>query len=191
MSHDRGCYKCGRERYEYKDCSYADCPKASIVPYLNAKEPPQKGSILSGETIRELGIITPFSERTVTGGLSGGLSVAGYDIHIAEDVHLQRGKFALASTIEHFSMPNNVVGKVWNKSSWARCGLLVWQTILEPGWRGYLTLEMTNLGQEDFFIEVDQPIAQVTFEYTDKPTKGYSGKYQDQEAGPQVARFEK
>lgn len=63
--------------------------------------------------------------------------------------------------------------------------------MIEPGWRGFLTLELKNQGKDILRIERGDPIAQILFEGLDAPTdKPYSGKYQDQEAGPQPARFE-
>ena len=134
-------------------------------------------------------MITPFCERTVHNGKTFGLSSAGYDIRIAEKMRLT--SFKLASTIEYFEMPHNILGKVYNKSTWARHGLNVMTTVIEPGWRGYLTLELVNLGHEPLIILEGDPIAQITFEMLDMPTEQpYTGKYQDQEAGPQKARHE-
>lgn len=151
--------------------------------------------ILSAQTIRKRGIITPFHERSVFEGLSFGLSTCGYDIRIAEDVLLNSSiymKFRLTSSIEHFDMPNDVVGRVHDKSTWARQGLTVQNTIIEPGWRGYLTLELTTHGIEHFTIKKGTPIAQVVFELLDEPTDNpYAGKYQDQREGPVSAKFEK
>lgn len=150
-------------------------------------------TILSGKTLSEMPwrMVSPMQKKHVIHGLSGGLSTAGYDVHIAEEIlYMTPGLLYLASTVEQFDIPNDIVGKIWNKSTWARKGLLVWQTILEPGWRGFLTLEMVWLGSPGpaSHIMAGSPIAQVTFEKTDRETEGYSGKYQDQEAGPQEAR---
>lgn len=149
---------------------------------------------ISAQTIRKMGIITPFNERTVFGGMSYGLSICGYDIRIAQSLIMNGGehmRFRLASTIEHFSMPNNVMGRVCDKSTWARRGLAVQNTIIEPGWRGYLTLELSANSPSFLNIEKGMPIAQVTFEFLDEPAeKVYSGKYQDQENRPVEAKLE-
>jgi dCTP deaminase len=63
--------------------------------------------------------------------------------------------------------------------------------VIEPGWRGFLTLELTNHGPETIKIMRAMPIAQILFHFTDKDTVGYEGKYQDQERGPQEARHDK
>jgi dCTP deaminase len=82
-------------------------------------------------------------------------------------------------------MPAQVCGIVHDKSSWARRGLAVQNTVIEPGWRGFLTLELTNHGDEVLEIEAGSPIAQILFHWIDHPPENlYSGKYQDQRPGP-------
>jgi dCTP deaminase len=104
-------------------------------------------------------------------------------------------------------MPNDVIAFVNDKSSWARQGLAVQNTVIEPGWRGYLTIELSNHlpcslmpGEREqhsydgntIHIFRGDPIAQIVFHKLDYPTeKPYEGKYQDQEAGPQKARLER
>lgn len=148
--------------------------------------------ILSAQSIRKRGIVSPFCERTVAHGMTYGLGPSGYDIRAAEELWLDRGGIVrLASSIERFDMPNDLLGQVCDKSSWARKGLFVQNTIIEPGWRGYLTLELTYEGEGPDYchIPAGAPIAQVVFMRLDEPTEiPYSGKYQDQEAGPQEAR---
>lgn len=147
--------------------------------------------ILSAQSIRALQPVTPFEEHNVIRGRSYGLSVAGYDIRIAETLTLRPGQFSLASSVERFTMPDDVLALVKDKSSWARLGLSVFNTVIEPGWRGHLTYELKNQGAETLRIVSGDPIAQIIFERLDAPTeKPYSGKYQDQESGPQPARFE-
>jgi dCTP deaminase len=85
-------------------------------------------------------------------------------------------------------MPPDVIGFVHDKSSWARKGLAVQNTVIEPGWRGYLTLELTNHGRDALEITEGDPIAQIVFHYLDALTEQpYVGKYQDQGYGPQRA----
>lgn len=120
-----------------------------------------------------------------------GLSQCGYDIRIDQDITLGHGHgmFHLASSFEEFNMPNDVMGVVHDKSSWARRGLSVKNTIIEPGWRGFLTLELTSDAPNILNIKKGCPIAQVVFHRLDQECeKPYNGKYQDQERGPQVAR---
>lgn len=149
--------------------------------------------ILSAQSIRKLGIISPFNERSVASGLSYGLSSCGYDVRIKEPVILRGARqFSLASTIEHFDMPLNVAGRVHDKSTWARRGLAVQTTLIEPGWRGYLTLELSNNDRDNILrIEAGDPIAQIVFELLDEPTEfGYRGKYQDQPGYPVGPKLE-
>lgn len=156
-------------------------------------------TILSDRTIREIclsrDMIEPFCERTVFEGKSYGLSCAGYDVRIAETIFLEpngRSSFKLASTMERFRMPNNVIGRVCDKSTWARLGLAVQNTILECGWEGYLTLELSNNSQYQIIINSGSPIAQITFEFLDRPAeRPYNGKYNNQPSGPQPAILEK
>lgn len=148
--------------------------------------------ILPGQTIRKLNIFEPFTERGVFRGRSYGLSVAGYDVRCAQTLYIEPGHFVLASTIEKFTMPDDVMGFVHDKSSWARLGIAVQNTVIEPGWIGYLTLELTNHSDDLIDVREGDPIAQIIFNRLEEPAENpYSGKYQNQEAGPQKARFEK
>jgi deoxycytidine triphosphate deaminase len=69
-------------------------------------------------------MIWPFVERDVVRGMSFGLSAASYDIRIAESMTVHPGEFVLASTIERFCIPDDVLIVAHDKSSWARRGLL-------------------------------------------------------------------
>lgn len=148
--------------------------------------------ILPAQIIRLIKPVTPFHERTKEFGMSYGLSASGYDIRIAEDLKLFWSDFTLASSMEEFNMPYNVLAYVKDKSTWARQGLAVQNTVIEPGWRGFLTLELTNHGNKTLEIKKGMPIAQIVFhklmEATEQP---YNGKYQNQPAGAQLPLFEK
>jgi dCTP deaminase len=124
-------------------------------------------------------------------GMTFGLGPAGYDVRIAEEIVLYNGRSVLASTVEHFTMPFDCLAYVKDKSTWARRFVLVQNTVIEPGWRGFLTLEITCDGDQMVTIPAGSPIAQVVFHKLDEPTESpYAGKYQDQAAGPQPARLE-
>jgi len=157
--------------------------------------------ILSGQTIRKSNILEPFAERTKESGTTFGIGPAGYDVRLVlgeqgykpEDqprhYNLAPGEFILAATKERFKMPTDVVGIVHDKSSWARRGVTVQNTVIEPGWEGWLTLEIKNIGDKLIQLIEGQGIAQVIFHRTDEPVdKPYDGKYQNQEYGPQEAR---
>ncbi len=120
-------------------------------------------------------------------GVSWGLAEAGYDIRIKQDVWLfPFRRFRLASAIEKFEMPADLVGIVHDKSTWARRGLSVFNTVIEPGWYGYLTLELVYHGWRPLHIPAGAGIAQVMFHQITEPGK-YTGKYQNQEDRPVAA----
>lgn len=149
--------------------------------------------ILSAQTIRRIQPIRPFHERTKEFGMTYGLSAAGYDIRIAQSIKIEPKDFVLASSIEEFDMPNNVLAYVKDKSTWARQGLAVQNTVIEPGWKGFLTLELSNHNPDKILeIEIGMPIAQIVFHFLDEPTEQpYDGKYQNQLSGAQQPIFEK
>lgn len=123
-------------------------------------------------------------------GVSYGMSEAGYDIRIAQNVTLHPfRRFALASTIERFHMPESLVGIVHDKSTWARRGLSVFNTVIEPGFSGGLTIEIVYHGWKPIRIPAGAGIAQVIFHETCE-NASYSGKYQNQGMNPQKAIFE-
>lgn len=148
-------------------------------------------TILSSQTIRRLGLLSPFCDRTthIPTNTSFGLSSCGYDIRLDQDILIRAGEFCLASSIERFHMPTNIMGRPCDKSTWARRGLVIQNTVVEPGWSGHLTLELTNHSLEDFYLVEGTPIAQIIFEFLDEATEQpYTGKYQNQGKGPQGAR---
>jgi dCTP deaminase len=148
---------------------------------------------LSAQSIRLLGdnLITPFHERTVFEGMTFGLGPCGYDVRIAQTFGLEPRSFRLASTVEHFVIPNYLVAFVKDKSSWARRFVTVQNTVIEPGWRGFLTLELTNHSDVYVTIKKGMPIAQIILGRLDLPTDTpYNGKYQDQPNMPVEALVE-
>ena len=137
-------------------------------------------------------MIEPFHDRTVFNGMTFGLGPAGYDVRIDQSFTLWPKQFRLASTMERFEVPRDITFKVEDKSSWARKGLSLFNTTGEPGWEGYLTLELVNHSWRPLRFERGMPIAQIVFHQLDRPTsQPYSGKYQDQRAGPVEAIEEK
>ncbi len=159
-------------------------------------------------------MLDPFVE-TQEGKPSWGLGSFGYDLRLGrkflvplggvnavlDPVNFPRGHFreveaedifelapnsqVLAESVETFHMPNDVVGVAWGKSSYARCGLLVNVTPLEPGWIGRLTLELANLSPLPIRMHIGQGIAQVVFFRGRRPGRTYAekesgGGYQDQ-----------
>ena len=144
--------------------------------------------ILSAQTIRQMalsGMISPFHERAVRNGKTLGLGPCTYDMTIAQNIRLEPGEFLLVSTNERVNLPHHVCASVLDKSSWARRGLSVFNTHFDPGFRGYPTLELVNLGPDTIEIFSGEPICQFKFELLDYTTvMPYTGKYQDQPSYP-------
>lgn len=172
--------------------------------------------IVNGNTLlTEAPLDTMYLSKMKANGVSHGLSEAGYDIRIKQDVtfhprtrldplgsvhmidpdnpishSIEEGLFTLASVIERFDMPPNMAAVVHDKSTWARCGLSVFNTVIEPGWRGSLTLELVYHGNKPLHIPRGSGIAQVIFHRVTCPMT-YDGKYQDQQDRPVPAIFTK
>lgn len=139
------------------------------------------------------------------GGTSFGLGEAGLDIRIKQTIRFMKtygglavevdglvterklGRFILASAIEQFQMPDDLVAIVHDKSTWARRGLQVFNTVVEPGWNGFLTLELAYWGEDELTIPAGSGIAQVIFHKTAEHAH-YMGKYANQPDRPVGAR---
>ena len=163
---------------------------------------------------QEHGMIEPFEDGQVREGvISYGLSSYGYDIRVAPEfkvftnVHnalvdpkhfddrsfvdinedvciIPPNSFALARTVEFFRIPRDVLVICVGKSTYARCGLIVNVTPLEPTWEGYLTLEVSNTTPLPAKIYGGEGIAQLLFfEGDEEPETAYAdrkGKYMKQ-----------
>ena len=92
--------------------------------------------------------------------------------------------FALARTVEHFCIPRNVLTICLGKSTYARCGIIVNVTPLEPEWEGYVTLEFSNTTPLPAKIYANEGVAQMIFfesdEVCETSYKDRGGKYQGQ-----------
>ncbi len=92
--------------------------------------------------------------------------------------------FALARTIEFFRIPRNVLTICLGKSTYARCGIIVNVTPLEPEWEGHVTLEFSNTTPLPAKIYANEGVAQVIFIESDEECevsyKDRKGKYQGQ-----------
>lgn len=161
----------------------------------------------------EKGMIEPFQKEQVGKGvISFGVSSYGYDMRISnifkapvfdgtsvadpknpesiiyEDVEtacfaLQPGSFVLARSYEFFRIPRDVLALVTGKSTYARCGVLVNVTPLEPEWEGYVTISISNTSHVPVRLYANEGIGQVLFLGADEVCKtSYAdkkGKYQD------------
>jgi len=159
-------------------------------------------------------MIEPFTDEQVRQGvISYGLSSYGYDVRIAEEFKIFtninstivdpkafdprsfvdfRGdvciippnSFALAQTVEYFRVPKDVLVVTLGKSTYARCGIIVNVTPLEPEWEGIVTLEVSNTTPLPAKIYAGEGIAQMLFFQSDEVCEtSYAdkkGKYQAQ-----------
>ena len=145
--------------------------------------------------------------KVAEGGVTYGLGEAGYDIRIKQEITFfcflglipvirlrdgektrwSLGRFTLASAVEKFRMPSDLVGIVHDKSSWARRALSVFNTVIEPGWKGFLTLELVFQGRKTVKIPAGSGIAQVLFHVVQE-RRSYEGRYQNQPDMPVAAK---
>lgn len=104
---------------------------------------------------------------------------------------LPAGQYALACTVERFRLPDDIFALCIGKSTYARCGLVVNTTPLEPGWEGQLTLELFNAAPMPIRLWPGEGICQIVFLRGETPEITYGrrrGKYQGQEGvvGPRL-----
>ena len=165
--------------------------------------------IVNGQSLLKIQPLNPMvPTKTRSGGTSHGLSEAGYDLRIKQDITFTKdafgdrvtvrdpdgteetffGSFCLASSIEAFDMPKNLLGVVHDKSTWARKALSVFNTVVEPGWKGgCLTLELVFHGSGILHIPAGAGIAQVLFHSLVEEGDYGNGKYQNAHDRPQPA----
>ena len=94
---------------------------------------------------------------------------------------LMPGQFALATTMEGFSIPYNLAAYVQGRSSIGRAGLTVQNAgYIDPGFHGHITLELKNETRSPIYLRPGYPVAQVIFEQTTPVEKPYNGKYNGQ-----------
>ena len=138
-------------------------------------------------------MISPFEDKQVREGkISYGLSSYGYDARVSEEFKIftnvnseivdpknfkstnfvtkngteciiPPNSFALARTVEKFKIPKDFLVICLCKSTYARCGIIVNVTPLEPGWEGYVTLEFSNTTPLPAKIYANEGVAQFIF----------------------------
>ena len=103
---------------------------------------------------------------------------------VSEKCVIPPNSFALASTVEFFKIPRNVLTICLGKSTYARCGIIVNVTPLEPEWEGHVTLEFSNTTSLPAKIYANEGVAQMIFLESDEDCatsyKDREGKYQGQ-----------
>ncbi len=159
-------------------------------------------------------MIEPFVDDQVRSGvISYGLSSYGYDVRVGDEFKvftnvfntvvdpkdfdprsfvdikadvciIPPNSFALASTIEYFRVPRDILTICLGKSTYARCGIIVNVTPFEPEWEGHVTIEISNTTPLPAKIYANEGIAQVLFLQSDEVCavsyKDKKGKYQAQ-----------
>lgn len=153
-------------------------------------------------------MIFPFIEEMVTEGvISYGVSSYGYDFRLSDEfqiplkgkpfdlkssifpfrkrrtkkIVIPPGSYILGRSVEYFRIPRNVIGICVGKSTYARSGVIVNITPLEPGWEGYITIAISNISQRGVVLHAGEGIAQVLFFEGEPPLISYAernGKYQ-------------
>jgi len=102
----------------------------------------------------------------------------------ADECVIPPNSFALASTVEYFRIPRSVLTVCLGKSTYARCGIIINVTPLEPEWEGHVTIEITNSTPLPAKIYANEGIAQMLFFESDEicvtSYKDRGGKYQGQ-----------
>lgn len=122
------------------------------------------------------------------------LQPVSVDLRLGASVVLPPGAFALASTLERVELPADVVGVVRDKSSLARRGVFMSHGLIDPGFRGHITLELVNHSAELVVLDARRFVAQMTLERLPEPValpygcKGLGSHYQDQGPDPTPAR---
>ncbi|MFQ5860814.1 MAG: dCTP deaminase [Dehalococcoidia bacterium] len=109
---------------------------------------------------------------------------------------LHPGEFVLASTLEYVALPNDIVARLEGKSSLGRLGLLIHSTAgyVDPGWKGHLTLELSNVSRLPITLYYGMKVGQISFLKLTQPAERLYGsaelgsRYQGQEE-PTPSRF--
>ena len=111
-----------------------------------------------------------------------------------EECIIPPNSFVLASTVEYFKIPKDVLVICLGKSTYARCGIIVNVTPFEPEWEGYVTLEISNTTPLPAKIYSNEGLCQVLFFQSDEDCrisyKDKEGKYQEQ-SGITLPRMKK
>jgi len=105
------------------------------------------------------------------------------EVDVVGHILIPSNSYALGLSMEYIRMPPDVMAIVVGKSTYARCGIIVNVTPLEPGWEGYITMEISNNTPHPAVIYAEEGIAQVLFFKGEAPNITYAtkgGKYQHQ-----------
>jgi dCTP deaminase len=112
--------------------------------------------------------------------LAACLNPAGYDLRCSKTVVIKSTKHELVATLETVELGLNIVAFMFIRSSLAREGIIGSFAVIDPGFRGQLTLNMTNVGDKEVTLHEGERIVQIVFHRLgDSAKKGYNGSYQD------------
>lgn len=95
-----------------------------------------------------------------------------------ESMILRPGSFILVETLEKVNMPEDVMARILPRSSLFRMGCVLATAVVDPGYKGTLTMGLANLSNHDFVFEKNARLAQIVFEEVKGETELYDGKYQ-------------
>lgn len=144
-------------------------------------------------------IVGMLTGKEKAGGVTYGLAEVGYDVRIKQGLCFKRDKYGNRITvvtdgeysqrhigwavnvnvIEEFTMPHDLVGIGYPKSSWNRQHLRLGSPVIEPGWNGFLTISLDYAGDSNLIIEPGAGIMQVIFTRLESEA-AYQGRYQNQ-----------
>ena len=109
----------------------------------------------------------------------GSQQPASYDLRAADETHLPCGTCTLMPTLEWVELPMDLAGTIRCRSSFGRRGVLLGAGFVDPGFRGQLTLCLTNMGNEEIVISRHDRVAQMVLQEVRNPGESYTGRYQD------------
>jgi len=116
--------------------------------------------------------IDPFDESRLT--------AAGYDLGADQDISLDAGERKLVATLERVELPPNLLGILHLRSSFAREGLLASLALVDPGFRGQLTVSLLNAGKDSVKMMRGERFLQLTFiGLSTGAERPYKGHYQE------------
>jgi dCTP deaminase len=116
-------------------------------------------------------VITPYSSECQ--------QPASYDLRAAGDSLLPKGTCTLVPTLEWVELPMDLAGTLRCRSSFGRQGVLLGAGFVDPGFRGQLTLCLTNLGSDDLIVHKNDRVVQMILHEVREGNQSYSGRYQD------------
>ena len=112
--------------------------------------------------------------------ISACLNPAGYDLRCSKDVVLKPKQYELVATLETVELSLNITAYLHIRSSLAREGVIGSFAVVDPGFRGQLTLNLHNVSEKEVTLREGERIVQIVFHRLGSTAqKGYSGSYQN------------